>query len=596
MKTFEIRDEFYLNGQPLKIISGAIHYFRLPREQWEDSLYNLKALGANTVETYIPWNIHEPVEGEFDFSGRHDIEAFIKTAEELGLLVILRPSVYICAEWEFGGLPAWLLKEPGVRLRSTDPRFMMKVRTYFSVLLPKLAKYQLTQGGPVIMMQIENEYGSYGMEKAYLRETCQLMKEFGVEVPLFTSDGAWDEVLDAGTLIDEDIFVAGNFGSRSKESVETLRGFHQRHGKKWPIMCMEFWDGWFNRWGEEIIRRDSTELASEVKDMLELGSINLYMFHGGTNFGFYNGCSARGDRDLPQVTSYDYDALLTEWGEPTAKYYAVQQAIHEVCPDVWQAEPRTKEMKALGSFEVSASVSLFNTLESFAVQTSAYPLSMEVAGNGYGYLLYALRLKNYHRETKLKVIEASDRVQVYLNQTYQATQGQGEIGEVLTLLDETDSETTAVNVLVENLGRVNYGHKLNAPTQRKGIRGGVMHDIHFHQGYTHYPLDFQEAQLNAIDFSGASQSKTPSFYRIDFALTDIADTFIDCTAYGKGVVIVNGTNLGRYWHRGPIRYLYCPKEFLKEQNEVIIFETEGIEVKTLKFTKKPVYLEIPPKE
>jgi len=237
MQTFEIKEDFLLDGKPVKLISGAIHYFRMTPGQWEDSLYNLKALGANTVETYIPWNIHEPVEGTYDFEGLKDIEAFVKLAQEIGLLVILRPSVYICAEWEFGGLPAWLLREKGMRLRSTDPRFMEKVRQYFSVLIPKLVPLQSTQGGPVIMMQIENEYGSYGMEKDYLRQTKQLMEEFGVDVPLFTSDGAWDEVLDAGTLIEENVFVTGNFGSRSKENAQVMQNFMEKNGRScvWNI-------------------------------------------------------------------------------------------------------------------------------------------------------------------------------------------------------------------------------------------------------------------------------------------------------------------------------------------------------------------------
>ncbi|WP_373711254.1 beta-galactosidase, partial [Jeotgalibaca porci] len=198
MKTFEIKEEFILNGSPVKLISGAIHYFRMMPSQWEDSLYNLKALGANTVETYIPWNIHEPVEGQFDFENEKNIFKFIEKAEELGLLVILRPSAYICAEWEFGGMPAWLLNIPNIRLRSTDNRFMEKVENYFGHLLPKLAPYQVTEGGPVIMMQIENEYGSYGMEKEYLRQTKTIMQNCGIDVPLFTADGTWNEVLDSG--------------------------------------------------------------------------------------------------------------------------------------------------------------------------------------------------------------------------------------------------------------------------------------------------------------------------------------------------------------------------------------------------------------
>lgn len=588
MTTFEIKEDFMLNGQPFKIISGAIHYFRLPTSQWEDSLYNLKALGANTVETYLPWNIHEPAEGVFDFTGMKDVEAFVSLAQRLGLWVILRPSVYICAEWEFGGLPAWLLKESGIRLRSTDERFMSRVANYYQELLPRLVPLQVTQGGPVLMMQIENEYGSYGMDKEYLKATKALMEAGGIEVPLFTSDGAWAEALDAGTLIDEDIFVTGNFGSRSKENAAVLQQYFADHGKKWPLMCMEYWDGWFNRWGEPVIKRDPADLAMEVKEMLKLGSVNLYMFHGGSNFGFYNGCSAREEKDLPQVTSYDYDALLTEAGEPTEKYYLVQQAIKEVCPDVWQAEPRTKTLKNLGSYPINKSVSFFQTKEQMITPVaSAYPQTMEQLDANYGYLLYDLELKNYQRENKLKIVEVSDRVQVFVD---------GQLQEVATtalgsemMLQPGDQATTEVAVLVENQGRVNYGYKFNNPSQAKGIRGGVMQDIHFHQGYRHYPLTLAPEQIDKIDFTAGKNPQQPSFYAADFTLEEVADTFIDCSAYGKGVVLVNGFNLGRYWSKGPIHSLYCPKDFLKVgANQIVIFETEGVELTAVTFSETPI--------
>lgn len=588
MTTFEIKEDFMLNGQPFKIISGAIHYFRLPTSQWEDSLYNLKALGANTVETYLPWNIHEPAEGVFDFTGMKDVEAFVSLAQRLGLWVILRPSVYICAEWEFGGLPAWLLKESGIRLRSTDERFMSRVANYYQELLPRLAPLQVTQGGPVLMMQIENEYGSYGMDKDYLKATKALMEAGGIEVPLFTSDGAWEEALDAGTLIDEDVFVTGNFGSRSKENAAVLQQYFADHGKKWPLMCMEYWDGWFNRWGEPVIKRDPADLAMEVKEMLKLGSVNLYMFHGGSNFGFYNGCSAREEKDLPQVTSYDYDALLTEAGEPTEKYYLVQQAIKEVCPDAWQAEPRTKTLKNLGRYPINKSVSFFQTKEQMITPVaSTYPQTMEQLDANYGYLLYDLELKNYQRENKLKIVEVSDRVQVFVD---------GQLQEVATtalgaemMLQPGDQETMEVAVLVENQGRVNYGYKFNNPSQAKGIRGGVMQDIHFHQGYRHYPLTLAPEQIDKIDFTAGKNPQQPSFYAADFTLEEVADTFIDCSAYGKGVVLVNGFNLGRYWSKGPIHSLYCPKDFLKVgANQIVIFETEGVELTAVTFSETPI--------
>lgn len=591
MHVFEIKEDFLLDGKPIKLISGAIHYFRMTPAQWEDSLYNLKALGANTVETYIPWNIHEPLEGQFDFEGNKNIDKFVKLAQNLGLMVILRPSVYICAEWEFGGLPSWILKEKGIRLRSTDPRFMQKVRNYFSILIPKLTPLQLTEGGPVIMMQIENEYGSYGMEKEYLRQTKDLMREFGVTQPLFTSDGAWNEVLDAGTLIEEDVFVTGNFGSQSKENATILRDFMHRHGKKWPIMCMEYWDGWFNRWGEVIVKRDADDLARDVKEMLQIGSLNLYMFHGGTNFGFYNGCSARGSLDLPQITSYDYDALLTEWGEPTEKYYAVQKVIKEVCPDVWQATPRSKKTASFGIHPVTASVSLFNTLSvmSSAIHSN-YPMTMEEASSGYGYLLYSIDLKNYFHENKLKIVEASDRIQIFIDGKHAATQYQQSLGDDLIYSSPSLNETLSVDFLVENLGRVNYGFKFNSPTQSKGIRGGIIHDIHFHQGYTHFPLSLDPPQIRAIDFSEQPNEHHPSFYQIKLTLNDVEDTFIDCSAYGKGCIFINGINIGRYWDKGPVYSLYCPKEFLiNGDNEIVIFETEGIFIRALTFSDRPLY-------
>ncbi len=468
---------------------------------------------------------------------------------------------------------------------------MARVNDYYSELLPRLVGYQVTHGGPVIMMQVENEYGSYGMEKAYLKETRKLMLAYGVDVPLFTSDGTWIEALEAGSLIDEDVFVAGNFGSRSRENSQILQDFLVAHHKKWPLMCMEFWDGWFNRWDEAIIRRDPEELAAEVKTMLELGSINLYMFHGGTNFGFYNGCSARGSNDLPQVTSYDYDGLLTEWGEPTEKYYAVQRVIKDVCPDVWQGEPRRKTCHNLGRFPVTDCVTLGNTIEAMVEgQDTGYPLNMEEAGSGYGYMFYRMALKNYHHETKLKVIESSDRIQVFADNRPVGTQYREEIGEELFFSGTEEAEFINVDILVENLGRVNYGYKLNGPTQSKGIRGGVFYRSAFQYGYRQFALDFSPQQLKRIDFSGKANDCLPSFYKFQPDLNSLGDTFIDCSNYGKGSIFVNGNNLGRYWQRGPIHYLYCPKGFLKEGvNEVIIFETEGCVIRELIFCDHPVY-------
>ena len=587
MHTFEIKEEFLLDGEPFKIMSGAIHYFRLRPDEWYHSLYNLKALGFNTVETYIPWNLHEEVEGKFRFSDELDIETFVRLAEELGLYVILRPSPYICAEWEFGGLPAWLLKDKEMRIRSADPAFIQKVANYYKELFQVISPLQIDRGGPVIMMQLENEYGSYGEDKEYLLAIHDLMLKNGVSVPLFTSDGPWEAAQTAGTLLEKDILTTGNFGSRSQENFAQLQKFHERHKKKWPLMCMEFWDGWFNRWGEEIIRRDPDELAEEVGQALEIGSINLYMFHGGTNFGFMNGCSARGSKDLPQVTSYDYDALLDEQGNPTKKFFAVQKKVHEMFPEIKQMEPLVKKVTDPTTAYLKEKVSLFSVVEQIAqCHLSKFPKSMEEVNQNYGYLLYQTKIEKSINEEFYRVIDASDRVHFFLNNQKLATQYREEIGE--KIFATPDEESNQLSILVENMGRVNYGHKLLAETQHKGIRTGVMADLHFICDWEQYSLDF--SKLDSIDYQKDWTAGTPAFYRFELSVAVPTDMYLNLEKFGKGIVIVNGFNLGRFWTIGPTLSLYTPASILKEGlNEIVIFETEGEWADEVKIEAQPKY-------
>ena len=568
MNVFQIKDEFLLNGEKFQILSGAIHYFRIPREYWQDSLYNLKAMGFNTVETYIPWNVHEPEEGRFHFDENEDVAAFVKEAQKLGLWVILRPSPFICAEWEFGGLPAWLLRYPDMKVRTNTPLFLQKVEHYYRALFEQIADLQITRGGPVLMMQVENEYGSFGNEKEYLRSIADLMKKCGAEVPLFTADGAWDAVLEAGNLVEDGILATGNFGSRSDENLDAMEHFFERHGKKFPLMCMEFWDGWFNRWGEEIVRRDAEDLAMEVEALLKRAGINLYMFHGGTNFGFYNGCSARGERDLPQVTSYDYDAVLTEWGEPTEKFYQIQKVVQKLFPENETFAPRTRRRVSYGEADLKGKVSLDSCVEALAgCRESVYPMTMEECGSGYGYMLYRTEVLGCGGEMKVKAIQTADRVQFYLNGRYQGTQYGDEIGEEILMKFEEGLNT--LEILVENLGRVNYGYKLMSPSQKKGIRSGVMVDIHFESGWKNYALDLQD--ISAIDFEKEWMENTPAFYQYELDVQQPEDTFLDMRKFGKGVVFVNGKNLGRYWNKGPAGYLYVPGVWLKKgKNEIVL--------------------------
>ncbi|MBC6977030.1 beta-galactosidase [Streptococcus cristatus] len=587
MKRFEIGSSFYLDGQEFKILSGAIHYFRIQPEDWYHSLYNLKALGFNTVETYVPWNMHEPKKGQFDFQGILDIEKFLQIAQDLGLYAIVRPSPFICAEWEFGGMPAWLLTED-MRIRSSDAPYLQAVGDYYDELLPRLVPRLLDKGGNILMMQVENEYGSYGEDKDYLRAIRQMMLDRGLDCPLFTSDGPWRATLRAGTLIEEDLFVTGNFGSKADYNFAQMQEFFDEHGKKWPLMCMEFWDGWFNRWKEPIIKRDPEELAQAVHEVLKQGSINLYMFHGGTNFGFMNGCSARGVTDLPQVTSYDYDALLDEQGNPTPKYFAVQKMMETYYPEYPQMKPLTKESFELRDIALSEKVSLFETLADLAQPVeSLYPVKMEDLGQSYGYLLYRTEASWDADEEKIRVIDGRDRMQLFVDGKLMATQYQAEIGQDIFVTGEKKA-THRIDILMENMGRVNYGHKFLADTQRKGIRTGVCKDLHFLLNWQQYSLSFENTEN--IDFSKGWKPEQPAFYAFDFEMKALKDTYLDLSGFGKGLAFVNGVNIGRFWNVGPTLSLYIPHSLLKEgHNRIIIFETEGEYEESINLVNQPTF-------
>ncbi len=589
MHKFEINTDFLLDDKPIQILSGAIHYFRVPKDDWYHSLYNLKALGFNTVETYIPWNYHEPREEHFEFSGEKDIQYFIQLAEELGLYVIIRPSPFICAEWEFGGLPSWLLNYKDMRIRSSDQRFIDKVDRYYAQLFKILKPLQIDHNGPIIMMQIENEYGSFGEDKSYLNMIKGLMIKHGTTVPLFTSDGGWAQTLRAGSMAEDHILPTANFGSKTDINFQNLKSFHDEFQKKWPLMCMEFWDGWFNRWGDDIIKRESDDLVAEVRTAVQQGHINLYMFHGGTNYGFWNGCSARGSVDLPQITSYDYDAPLNEMGNPTQKYYDLQKMLKEEIPHIEQAEPLIKDFIELKHIQLQDKVSLFNVLDEISYKTtSKYPETMEEAGDGLGYMLYRTKVHKDSSIEKFRIVDARDRVKMYIDGEHVYTAYQQEIGD--TFEAELQSEDPQIDILVENMGRVNYGYKLLASTQRKGLGQGLMQDLHFVQDYEQFHIQLE--QLNKEHFEEEWIKDTPALYRYVFMLNEANNTHIDVSAFSKGVVLVNGVNIGRYWNVGPTASLYISKTLLHEgENEIIIFDTEGTYNQEINLVKEPKFIQ-----
>lgn len=562
---FEIKEQFYLDGKPFRIISGAIHYFRTVPEYWRDRLEKLVNMGCNTVETYIPWNFHEPDKGEFIWDGMRDVCKFIETAKELGLYMIVRPSPYICAEWEFGGLPAWLLKDRNMRLRCSYKPYLDAVREYYSVLIPKLAPYQIDSGGNIILVQIENEYGYYGNDTAYLEFLRDTMRELGITVPFATSDGPWSEWVFKSGMVG-DALPTGNFGSAAEWQFGQMKRFM---GDSKPLMCMEFWNGWFDAWGEEHHTTAPEKAAAELEELLKRGSLNFYMFEGGTNFGFMSGrnCGSR----TADVTSYDYDSPLSEDGQITEKYRLFKETIakYETVREI----PLTTEIrrKAYGEVSCAGRTDLFAVLEKISKPVqSAYPLTMEDIGQNYGYILYRLNISETVNEIRLE--NAADRIQCYHDGEYLYTAFAENIHEKFEPADK--KADGVIQLLCENIGRENFGTGLE--NQRKGISGGVNINGHRCFGYEIFPLPLDEEQLDRLDFSAGYSSDAPAFYRFEFNANELCDTFLDTAGFGKGCAFINGFNLGRFWEIGPQKRLYIPAPLLKKgKNVLIIFETEG---------------------
>ncbi len=564
---FEIKDNFYLDGEPFKIISGAFHYFRTVPEYWQDRLEKLVNMGCNTVETYIPWNHHEAERGTFRFDGIHDIERFLQLTEKLGLYVIIRPSPYICSEWEFGGLPAWLLKDRNMRLRCSYQPYLDAVKDYYNVLIPKLVPHQIDKGGSIILMQLENEYGYYGNDTAYLEFLRDTLRELGVTVPFVTSDGPWKEALFRSGMVDGAL-PTGNFGSAAEWQFGQMKSFI---GDDKPLMCMEFWNGWFDAWGEEHHTTSPEKANAELEELLKRGSVNFYMFEGGTNFGFMSG--RNGGSKTADVTSYEYDAPLTEDGQLTEKYRLFKETIAKYAKT--RTVPITTEIKRkeYGKISCSAKTDLFSVLDKISEPVqSLFPVTMEEIGQNYGYILYRTNVKPNETVEEIRLEGASDRVQCYIDRGYIGTLFAENIWEKLEL--KRDEHGGTLDLLCENIGRENFGTGLE--NQRKGISQGVKINDHRQFGFNIYPLPLDEKQVEKIGFSCGYSENIPAFYKFEFDVDEPCDTFLDTDGFGKGCAFINGFNLGRFWEIGPQKRLYIPAPLLKKgKNTIIIFETEG---------------------
>lgn len=582
---FAIQGEHFLrDGKPHVIISGEMHYPRIPREYWRDRLRKARAMGLNTIQTYAFWNLHEPRPGQFDFSGNLDIAAFVRTAREEGLDVIVRPGPYICTELDFGGFPAWLLKTPGLRVRSLDPRFMRASAAYLKRVGQELAPLQSTRGGPIIMVQVENEYGSFGNDHDYMASIRQQVLDAGFDVPLFTSDGPGRTLLEGGTL--PDLTPVINFSGSAKDAEESFAELAKFRGNI-PRMVGEYWAGWFDHWGEEHHRTNPTDEAKTLEWLLSRGiSVNLYMFHGGTSFGYQPGANYSKDGYQPDTSSYDYDAPLDEAGRPTPKYFALREVIRQHLPAGTRLPPvpaNAAASIAIPRFTLDESVTLLDALPMLATPVQApYPRSMEELDQNYGFVLYRTTLKD-DADGKLNLGEVRDYAVVLAD------------GVVLGKLDRRQGEKelpvslkrgTTLNLLIENMGRINFAQKL--VDERKGIIHPVTLKDEELTDWQMWSLPLTD--LSTLKFQHGMRPQLPAFWRGTFDLSKTGDTFLDTRGWGKGHVWINGHHLGRYWKIGPQQTLYIPGAWLKKgHNEVIVLDVDSSGARSLQGLTDPLF-------
>ena len=579
--TFEIKGgNFVYDGKPIQIHSGEMHFSRVPAPYWHHRLKMMKAMGLNAVATYVFWNFHETAPGKWDWStDNHNLRGFLKAAAEEGMMVILRPGPYACGEWEFGGYPWWLQNVKGMQIRLNNKPFLDSCRVYINQLAKQVSDYQITKGGPIIMVQAENEFGSYVSQrkdisladhKKYSAAIRQMLLDAGFNIPMFTSDGSW---LFEGGVIEGALPTA-----KGEDDVNKLRKVvDQYHGGEGPYMVAEFYPGWLDHWNEAFVKVTANQVAKQTKKYLDAGvSFNYYMVHGGTNFGFTSGANYNNDKNIqPDITSYDYDAPISEAGWATPKYDAIRNLMKQYVKYPVPEVPERLPVISIPSIKLANTVGLFDILESAEPVESDTLLTFEDMNQGHGYMLYRRRF-NQPISGVMHVPGIADFATVYVN---------GEkVGELNRLTDKDSIEVSVpfnstLDILVENLGRINYGARINS--NLKGIIQPITingNEITGNWQMYGVPMDVMPVMPKMRSPYVKGQ---PTLYFGTFELDKVGDTFLDMEKWGKGIVFVNGVNLGRYWKVGPQQTLYLPGCYLRKgQNTVVVFEQLNDEKKT----------------
>lgn len=555
--------EFLLDGQPYQIISGEIHPARIPAEYWQHRIRMAKAMGCNTIAAYIFWNYYESEEGVYDFtSDNHNLKEFIRLVQAEDMLLILRPGPYVCAEWEFGGIPPYLLRIPDIKIRCMDPRYMAAAEKYIARLAEEIKPFLVTKGGPLVMIQIENEYGSYGNDRNYMKRLKEVWIANGIDVPTFTADGATTYMLEAGSLPGSAVGLNPGTSSADFELAAKMN-------PGVPVFSSETYPGWLTHWGEKWIKPDTALLMRDVKFLMNnRKSINFYVIHGGTNFGYTAGANSGNKGYEPDVTSYDYDAPINEQGRATPKYFALRNLLGSYLPKGKKLPPMPDSIPSIEIPAVGMQyfTSVWNNLPQPV--SSVQPKTFEAYGQDYGFIIYKTELVG-QKKGKLIVTDIHDYATVFLNGEYIGKLDRREGIDTINI-PESKVEFPVLEILVEGMGRLNFAQYM---IDRKGITDRVTLDGMTLMNWEVYNLPMDKKYIFNLRSSGQSQVKPGIFFKGNFILKVKGDTFIDASNYTKGIVWVNGHNLGRFWNIGPQKRLYCPASWLVTGlNEVMIFD------------------------